>query len=311
MPPTVGKRRSGRFGAHSSDVRARHTQQGGRRPTARGSVTPPSAGNDEDDVRADLGSGDDDGRDDTGGLEGKRLQLIPHDIDPRYVFRFEFGPAILAQVLEKISSLPITALTEVVAEPNAVYPGFYQLFRKGESVYVGRTIRPIGQRLGEHSRKLRGRVPLTEMGARFLFVEDLSLVGLSEDAMIAYFHPLGLDQWGKMGFGSKATGFNRAGQESDWHDSFPADLTLPIVAGHAQPKTFRQLVASIARGAPLVLSIPKQLVAKFGEEHPGLLLVPPQERPFTDWVADIETRLAHGWRVDRKPMAWYIVRDEE
>jgi hypothetical protein len=274
-------------------------------------MTPSGAGNDDDDDQPDVGSGDDDERDGAGGLEGKRLQLIPHDIDPRYVFRFEFGPAILAQVLEKISSLPITALTEVVAEPNAVYPGFYQLFRKGESVYVGRTIRPVGQRLGEHSRKLRGRVPLVEMGARFLFVEDLSLVGLSEDAMIAYFHPLGLDQWGKMGFGSKATGFNRAGQESDWHDSFPADLTLPIVAGHALAKTVRQLVASIARGAPLVLSIPRQLVAKFDEGHPGLFLVPPQERPFNDWVVDIEMRLAHGWRVDRKPMAWYIVRNDE
>lgn len=246
--------------------------------------------------------------DESPGLEGRRLQLIPHNVDPRYVFRFEFGPAILAQVLEKIENLPIMPLLDVAKESAAVYPGFYQLFRNNESVYVGRTIRPVGQRLGEHARKLRGRVPLSEMGARFLFVEDLSLVGLSEDAMIAYFHPLGLDPWGKMGFGSKATGFGRAGQESDWHEAFHADLGLMVMAGHAQPKTLRQLIVSIAKGAPLVFSIPRQLVADFDRDHPASFVVYPHERPFTDWIADVEARLANGWRVDRKPMAWYIVR---
>lgn len=277
-------------------------------------MTPTSDEAEECESQADFGFGNgaegSDGED-TAGLEGRRLQLIPHDVDPRLVFRFEFGPAILAQVLEKIQSLPIQPLMDVAKESAAVYPGFYQLFRSNESVYVGRTIRPVGQRLGEHSRKLRGRVPLSEMGARFLFVEDLSLVGLSEDAMIAYFHPLGLDPWGKMGFGSKATGFGRAGQESDWHEAFHADLNLAVQAGHAQPKSLRQLVASIAKGAPLVLSIPRQLAVQFDEEHPTPFVMYPHERPFTEWIAEVESRLARGWRVDRKPMAWYIVRDGE
>jgi hypothetical protein len=277
-------------------------------------MTPTPPGEEDEDSQPELGITDEaegvEGEE-ADGLEGRRLQLIPHEVDPRYVFRFEFGPAILAQVLEKISSLPISLLTDVAKESAAVYPGFYQLFRKSESVYVGRTIRPVGQRLGEHARKLRGRVPLTEMGARFLFVEDLSLVGLSEDAMIAYFHPLGLDPWGKMGFGSKATGFGRAGQESGWHDAFHADLSIAVQAGHAQPRTLRQLVASIAKGAPLVLSIPRQLVARFDEDHPGVFVTYPHTRAFTEWIADVESRLASGWRVDKKPMAWYIVRDGE
>lgn len=277
-------------------------------------MTPTPSSDEDGEPQPDLESADEveeSEGEDAAGLEGRRLQLIPHEVDPRYVFRFEFGPAILAQVLEKISSLPISLLTDVAKESAAVYPGFYQLFRSGKSVYVGRTIRPVGQRLGEHARKLRGRVPLSEMGARFLFVEDLSLVGLSEDAMIAYFHPLGLDPWGKMGFGSKATGFGRAGQESDWHDAFHADLSIMVQAGHAQPRTLRQLVVSIAKGAPLVLSIPRQLVARFDEDHPDVFVVYPHVHPFTEWIADIETRLASGWRVDRKPMAWYIVRDGE
>lgn len=274
--------------------------------TSQGESAPEDSDDDENSVELDELD-----EEQSEGLQGRRLQLIPHSVDPRYVFRFEFGPAILAQVLEKIDNLPIAPLENVAVEAAAAYPGFYQLFRLGKSVYVGRTIRPVGQRLGEHARKLRGRIPLAEMGARFLFVEDLSLVGLSEDAMIAYLHPLGLDPWGKMGFGSKVTGFGRAGQESGWHDEFPADLTMPVSAGHVKPRTLRQLIGSIAKSAPMVLSIPKRLVPRFKEDHPESFVVELQERTFEAWVADVESRLALGWRVVRKPMAWYVVREDE
>jgi hypothetical protein len=243
------------------------------------------------------------------GLVGRRLQLIPHDVDARLVFRFEFGPAILAQVLEKIHDLPQLPLAGI-KRGNAPYPGFYQLFRNGESVYVGRAMRPVGARLAEHARKLRGRIPLAEMTAHFLFVEDLSLVGLSEDAMIAYFHPLGLDAWGKMGFGSKATGYGRAGQQSEWHTANPPNLTLPIRAGNARPRTLRQLVRTIASGGPLVLSIPKALWNSFDEAHPDRFIEVPRDLPFDAWIAEIERRLSAEWRIQRQPMAWYIVRDE-
>ena len=243
-----------------------------------------------------------------GRLEGRRLQLIPHDVDTRYVFRFEFGPAILAQVLEKITNIPPKPLCEVTPV-NAPYPGFYQLFRNDQSVYIGRTIRPVGQRLDEHKRKLRGRVPLSEMTARYLFVEDLSLVGLSEDAMIAYFYPLELDPWGKMGFGSKATGFGRAGQESDWHAANPADLAFPVLVGHPHPQTLRQLIKRVAQGAPLVLSIPRKLTAAFDADHASIVIDRPlQELPFDAWIAIISSHLRPGWTIQQEAMAWYIVK---
>lgn len=239
-------------------------------------------------------------------LEGRRLQLIPHDVDARYVFRFEFGPAILAQVLEKIQSLPLTPLLEIKME-NAPYPGFYQLFHNEDSVYVGRTIRPVAARLSEHARKLRGRVPLNEMTARFLFVEDLSLVGLSEDAMISYFEPLGLDEWA-MGFGSKATGYGRAKQQSDWHVANPPDLAFVLTAGDPRPQTLRQLVRAVAKGAPVVLSIPRESTKSFDEAHPDRFIVAPEAKPFNVWITEIERRLADGWRISREPMGWYIAR---
>lgn len=243
-------------------------------------------------------------------LEGRRLQLIPHDVDPRYVFRFEFGPAILAQVREKISDLPLTPLDDITLE-RAPFPGFYQLFRNGGSVYVGRTIRPIAQRLTEHARKLRGRVRLTEMTVRYLFVEDLSLVGLSEDAMITYFHPLGLDAWGKMGFGSKAPGYGRARQQSEWHEANPPDLSFPVIAGNARALTLRQLISSVAQGAPVVLSVPVEHRTRFDTDHSARLREAVRERPFAEWIADIEARLAPGWRLSRQAMGWYLVHADD
>jgi hypothetical protein len=38
-------------------------------------------------------------------IMGWRLSLIPHSVDPKLVFRFELGPAILAQVLEQLTSV--------------------------------------------------------------------------------------------------------------------------------------------------------------------------------------------------------------
>lgn len=239
-------------------------------------------------------------------LVGHRLQLIPHDVAHARVFRFEFGPAILAQVLEKIDPLNPVPLSSVDREA-APYPGFYQLFRAGQSKYIGRTIRPIYQRLAEHVKKLRGRVPLDEMTCRFLFVEDISLVGISEDSLITYFHPLGLDEWGKMGFGSKATGHGRAGQSSEWHEANLPDLKWPVTAGGPKAKTLRHLVRQIARGAPLTLSIPTDYSADFDRAFPDALDVTASTMPFEDWIAYLEPRLGETWRIDRRPMAWYIV----
>jgi hypothetical protein len=238
--------------------------------------------------------------------EGRRLQLIPHSVDPNLVFRFEFGPAILAQVLEKISALPQVAL-EGVTVRSAAYPGFYQLFQNGESKYIGRTIRPVGARLREHVRKLRGRIPLAAMTCRYLFVEDLSLVGLSEDSLIAYFHPLGLDEWGKMGFGSKATGHGRAGQTSEWHAANPPDLNWLVTAGGVTPRTLRQLILEIARAAPLVISIPTKFRHQFDNDFPETASVPEITQPFSDWMTLVEGLLGEKWRIDRQPMAWYVV----
>jgi hypothetical protein len=238
-------------------------------------------------------------------IPGRRLTLIPHTEDPKRVFRFEFGPAILAQVREQLDILPIIPLVSAEAKA-ARYPGFYQLLSNGESKYIGRTIRPIGQRLREHIKKLRGRIPLEEIGCRFLYVEDLSLVGLSEDSLIAFFHPKGLDEWGKQGFGSKVTGHGRADQASAWHEAHPPNLSWPVgVMGRS--RSLLQHVGEIAREAPITVSIPRRFKAAFSARFAEPYTIAKQIRTFAEWMTDLEHILHPDWTIDRKPMAWYII----
>src|SRR6185437_7163950 len=97
------------------------------------------------------------------------------------VFRFEVGPAILAQLLEKLERIPTMPLMNAL---GARYPGFYQLFMGGHPKYIGKTARPIGQRLKEHARKLRHRtgIDLDAISCKYAFVEDPSLVDVAEGA---------------------------------------------------------------------------------------------------------------------------------
>jgi len=243
------------------------------------------------------------------GVVGRRLELIPHSVDPSLVFRFEFGPAILAQVIEQLDQLPQRPLTSEALQ-DADYAGFYQLFRNGISVYVGRTIRPVRQRLLEHIKKLRGRIALDEMTCKFVFVEDLTLVGLSEDSLINYFHPRHLDDWGTGGFGSKATGHGRAGQTSRWHEANPADLRIAVTAGGAKVTTLLRLIRQVGSNAPVVLSIPAKYVTQFREDFPSVSPVEEQSKPFEDWITSIEATLGSTWIIDRQPMGWYIVPNE-
>jgi len=251
--------------------------------------------------------GSEEGKNSRERLEGRTLSVI-RDVDDRLVFRFEFGPAILAQVLEKLDLLPTIPLESVTLEA-AKYPGFYQLFRNGHSVYVGRTIRPVGKRLDEHRDRLRGRVSLSEMAVKFLFVEDLSLLALSEATMISYFQDLDLDEWGKLGFGSKAPGFGRAAQTSKWDAAFPSDLNIPVRAGvEGDKRKLWDLVSSIRAVSPIRLSIPRAYQEQFKTEHADNLDIPIAERPFIDWIALLEQHLAPGWSVRREAMTWYIVQ---
>jgi hypothetical protein len=229
--------------------------------------------------------------------------------DEPYVFRFEVGPAILIQLLEKLRRLEVRPLIESL---NAKHPGFYQLFVKEEPRYIGKTSRPIGSRLAEHAKKIRGRenLNLTDVGCKYAYVEDPSLVDVAEGALINFFGAHGAAEWNRSGFGSKVTGYNRGKQSgSDWDTLYPPNLAFAIEAGFKQPILLQSIITQIARSAPLTLSIPKTHRAAFRADHTQKVAIEIAKRPFNEWISIIKDHLAPGWHVDQQAGGWYFVKD--
>lgn len=234
------------------------------------------------------------------------------DVPDEFVFRFELGPAILAQLLEKLRHIPLRPITTAIDE--AKHPGFYHIYLDGEPKYIGKTSRAIGQRLREHVGKLRGRqgIDIDKVGCKYAFVEDPSLIDVSEGELISYFSQHGLAEWNTTGFGSKVPGYGRARQvASDWSEQYPPDLDHLIEAGSDDPIELYELVRQVAREAPTTFSVPTQHRGAFLRDHPKPLSVPREERPFREWAAEIEARLADGWFIDRQAPGWYIAKRDE
>lgn len=224
--------------------------------------------------------------------------------DEPYVFRFEVGPAILTQLLEKLRQLDAIPLPAAL---KAKYPGFYQLLLDGKPVYIGKTARPIGDRLAEHSKKISGRIPLERITCKFAYVEDPSLVDVAEGTLINFFSVSEGGEWNRSGFGSKVTGYNRGRQSgSEWEGQFPPDLHWPIKAGAAQPITLTDLIKQIARNSPITLSLPRTHQMAFIAAHPDRINVRLQTRSFEDWIVFIERKLSGDWTIDRQASAWYV-----
>lgn len=219
------------------------------------------------------------------------------------------GPAILAQLLETLRRASLRPIPDALQE--ARYPGFYQIFLDGDPKYVGKTSRSIRVRLREHVSKLRGRIDLERVAAKFAFVEDPSLVDISENALIDFFGEHGLAEWNATGFGSKVTGYGRGKQvASEWAKQYPADLDWPIEAGSPVPILLDDLARQIGSAAPITFSLPTSQRTEFKKDHAEPIEVPESEKGFQDWVKVVRQFLAPGWKVEIQPLGWYIVKDD-
>jgi|JI10StandDraft_1071094.scaffolds.fasta_scaffold21535_3 hypothetical protein len=231
------------------------------------------------------------------------------DVPDELVFRFEVGPAILAQLLEKLQLIERTPLSNAL---SARYPGFYQLFVDGSPKYIGKTARPIGQRLREHAKKLRHRIgiDLGHVECKFAFVEDPSLVDVAEGALIDFFGHRGQAEWNASGFGSKVTGHRRGQQEaSDWAQLYPPNLDAAIRIDECPAITLEGLLRSVALSSPITLSIPQRLRPRFREVHADTFSLPTTEKTFREWMDFVANRLASGWRLNPQAESWYVELD--
>ena len=252
------------------------------------------------------------------GATATAVKVI-RDVDDRFVFRFEVGPAILAQVRQKLENLKDFPVLDVAKErlggfkgkrrfPGVdKYRGFYQLLHSGVPQYIGKTARPIGVRLFEHEGKLFGRVgiDLEAMTCKYTFVEDPSLVDMAEGTLISHFGHLAA--WNASGFGSKVTGAGRFDQKpSKWQKQYPPVLNVLVDGANGATLRLEGLLKKIARPAPLNISVPKASKAAFRNDHPDKIAFPSSQLPWDEWVKIFEAKLGTGWEVKRGQENWVV-----
>ncbi len=150
---------------------------------------------------------------------------MPGAIDDPHHFDFDLDRGIREQVVEKLESSPLLALTKGVGPPVS---GIYALYFKDRLVYVGKASkgttkskRTLRTRLAEHVVKISGRqnITLDDMQCRYLTLASEWWVFAAEFALITHYQP----EWNASGFGSKIEGRGRPGTErvSRWNTLFP------------------------------------------------------------------------------------------
>lgn len=149
---------------------------------------------------------------------------MPDTSDPHY-FDFDLDRGIREQVVEKLESSPLLALSSGAGPPIS---GIYVLYHKRKLVYVGKASRgttkskrTLRARLSEHAGKIsqRQNISLSEMHCRYLTFSSEWWVFAAEFALITHYLP----EWNASGFGSKVPGKGRPGTErvSRWNEMFP------------------------------------------------------------------------------------------
>ncbi|MFB9832258.1 GIY-YIG nuclease family protein [Actinoallomurus acaciae] len=130
----------------------------------------------------------------------------------------------LADALDKLGTAP---LSEASLQQLAEKAGVYQLYLRGEFVYVGKADKSLPGRLRNHLRKLSGRrgLSLSEISFSCLYVaEDFSALA-PEQLLINHHKGRGAIPWNNNGFGNKDPGRRR---DDTTLKANHFDMTYPI-----------------------------------------------------------------------------------
>ncbi len=149
---------------------------------------------------------------------------MPGGTDPHH-FEFDLDRGIREQVVEKLESSPLFALSK---NAGPALSGIYALYYKNKLVYIGKASkgttkskRTLRDRLSEHAGKIdeRQNIFLGEVQCRYLTFSSEWWVFAAEFALITHYQP----EWNASGFGSKVPGVGRPGTHrvSRWDELFP------------------------------------------------------------------------------------------
>jgi hypothetical protein len=240
----------------------------------------------------------------------RRGEIVSH----ADVFALDLHRALVEQLPESLDQLATARLTRPNLEVLGGERGIYQLFERGQPVYVGKSEQPLAQRLDQHRRRCSGRlnIDVGDMSFRCLYVDRFVDAASPERVLIEKYKAIGQAPWNNdEGFAPKDVGRNRdRGRPGQWFLDRPADHEAPVtvpVGGQTVPllRALQGLKDSVPfdlfRYASSRSQEPKDR-EDAATDYPGRQVVLPAEpAPVMAHLRGIMEQLPAGWQATVLP----------
>lgn len=223
-------------------------------------------------------------------------------------FTFDLMGPLIAQLDASFGGLTPEPLNgaNLAALPQG--PGVYQLWHAGDRVYVGKADRDLQSRLGDHDRKIGGRlnIALADVTFMALYLEATWIPVGAERGLIDLYDGPGrahLLPWNNNGFG-----INDPGKERDTTNFraqhfdvlYPADLNVPIVGLAAGQYPMNELLRTVKTALPWVFRFENQW-ARHADYLVSTVTIPHND-PTAEEVFDaVIAGLPTGWQITALP----------
>jgi hypothetical protein len=191
-------------------------------------------------------------------------------------FEFDLPGALLARLIEVLSTLIPAPLDSDALDQIPEAQGVYQLFLDGRLVYIGKTDAEAGlnRRLRRHRQKIQHRhnLDLAQVSFKAVRIYVFTAVDL-ETQLIAYYGGTSVVQWNGSGFGSNDPGRERDTTKfkDDHFDAlYPIDIDRVLNIILPPSATAAEVLAELKRTVPYVLRF-ERASARARTPHPDLM----------------------------------------
>ncbi len=230
-------------------------------------------------------------------------------------FKLSITRALADQLADALNELEHAPLTTENVEALEARPGVYELYLRGELVYVGKASQKLTDRLRQHRRKISGRerIELSEVSFQCLYVEEDLEAAAPEKMLLKKYKLRGSIPWNTNGFGNKDPGRQRDHtlvKENHFDAHYPVNLDLvvePVTTGR-NPVALRpghypvkKYLQGLKRALPFNLRFPTDNppYTRGGGTQPTVEVDGP--RPFRELIRRALYALPEGWQATALP----------
>jgi hypothetical protein len=236
--------------------------------------------------------------------------ILPREADALTAtkhFTFDLTGALARQLEAALPGLTQARLSLDALERIQQVPGIYQLYLRGELIYIGKADKSLRGRLAEHHKKISGRLRIS--------IEDMSFTGLYLEGT---WIPVGPEQmlinmrkkmtgteplWNTNGFGMNDPGKERDTtnfKSSHFDAMYPADLGYVIKPLERGTYPVSQLLSALKQVLPYVFRYENQWA-----RHPDYLnsqvIIPQNPITAAQVFNSLVDALPPGWQITALP----------